>query len=274
MLFMFFLMFFFIHIYNNMNNKEKTKNNEIENIINEFIKKIYELDKSSKSLEDKLTYINVLLNNLIDFCIKKKIFYYVENKIGYNNIVNNFKVYLIKFIKNLVDPSGNIIGKYITKDNDNDNDNSSSNANWDNVSDINSIMFKNFKKLNESFEKNVSFGDSIQITNYDEGFDGFELNYKSKDFAEKNKNNYGEDDKPINYNLMNFGTTNTNTNTNTNNNNNNNDDNDDDIDNLPLYIKILINQNKFLVEFIEKIILMCKILSDNDIKYKKINPYD
>jgi hypothetical protein len=136
-------------------------------------------------------------------------------------------------------------------------------------------MFKNFKKLNESFEKNVSFGNSIQITNYDEGFDGFELNYKSKDFAEKNKNNYGEDDKPINYNLMNFGTTNTNTNTNTNNNNNNNDDNDDDdIDNLPLYIKILINQNKFLVEFIEKIILMCKILSDNDIKYKKINPYD
>jgi hypothetical protein len=227
--------------------KEKSNNSKLENIVNQFIKQILELDSSTKTLEDKLNSIDNLINNLIDFCIKKKIFYYVENKIGYNNIITNFKTHLIKFIKNLVDPSNSIISKYVTN-----NTNNNFNSNWDNVSDINSLMFKNFKKLNESFEKNVSFNQEIDtvnynITNYDECEDGFEINSKSN----------------INNNLMKFSEIIDEEN-----------NHEKEINNLSLYIKILVNQNKFLVEFIDKLIYMCKILSDNEVKYKKLNPYD
>ena len=57
------------------------KDNKIETIINNFIKQIYELDKSNKKLDEKVKSIDTLVENLIDYCIKKKIFYYVENKI-------------------------------------------------------------------------------------------------------------------------------------------------------------------------------------------------
>lgn len=230
--------------------------NKTENLVNEFVAKIFDLDKSKKSLEEKITAIDILIDNLIDFCIKKKIFYYVENKISYTNITQNFKIYLVKFIKKLIDPSGNMINKYIIN-NSNLELNVNSNNGWDNVSDINSLMFKNFKKLNESFEKNVSFNDeknilykdedNLQLTNYDDGFEGFEYNTKSSTVNKNLLYVVQEDDIK---------------------------DEPTDTKNLSLYIKILINQNKYLIEFVEKLTKMCNIISDPEIKYKKSNPFD
>jgi hypothetical protein len=197
----------------------------------------------------------------------------VENKISYTNITINFKSHLIKFIKKLIDPSDNIIKKYISPNvihDDNSIDTKKyNNSNWDNVSDINSLMFRNFKKLNESFDKNVSFQDNLQFTKYDDD----EYNVKSVN---------------INSNLLKIADNNNNDDNNDNNNNNydndnnyNNDNNDtsdienkNDVKNLSLYIKILVNQNKYLVEFIDKLTQMCKILSDPEIKYKKSSPFD
>jgi hypothetical protein len=241
-----------------MANKKNT-NKLVEKVINEYIKKICDNDLLNKTFDDKLKNITILTDNLIDYCIKKKIFYFIENKISYTSIVINFKSHLTNFIRNLVDPNNEIINKYII--NVEDDNMSMGKMGWDNVSDLNSIMFKNFKNLNETFEKNVSFETQIEITNYDDGFDGFKLNN--------------------NYNLY----TNNNNNINNDNINNNNDSNDNDcnliIDNknvnnkiLPIYIKLLINQNKYFVEFTDKLIYMCNILSEQDIKYKKINPYN
>lgn len=224
---------------------KKRTNKLVEKVINEYIKKICDNDILNKTFDDKLKNITILTDNLIDYCIKRKIFYFIENKINYTSIVINFKSHLTNFIRDLVDPNDEIINKYIINIEEDDNI-SMGKMGWDNVSDLNSIMFKNFKNLNETFEKNVSFETKIEITNYDDGFDGFKLN-----------NN-------INYNA----------------------DNNDTIDNLiidnknvnnkilPIYIKLLINQNKYLVEFIDKLISMCNILSEQDIKYKKINPYN
>lgn len=212
-------------------------NHKIEDITDNFIKQILELDNSKNNLENKLVFIDKLVDNLIDFCIKQKIFYYVENKISYNNIVNNFKSYLVNYIKNLIDPSNKIIDKYIDID---------SNSNWDNVSDINALMLKKFKNLNETFEKNVSFNDSNNIFNYNDNDDGFEFNYNSGTNLNKNLSNISDIK----------------------------DDTKDDTNKLSLYIKILINQNKHLIEFTSKLNEMCKVLSNQDIKYKKNNPYD
>ena len=245
-----------------MNKNEKTNGlNKIEDIVNQYVKKIYELDKSSKTLDDKIKQIDNLTDNLIDYCIKKKIFYYVENKISYNQIMLNFKNHLIGFIKNLVDPTNTIIDKYIinSKNQYGKNDDININSNWDNVSDINSLMLKNFKDLNESFDKNVSFDNNIQITNYDDFSEGFEFNYNSTQTKSKNSN-----DIPINFNLVKLAEYENKSDTN----------NEMSSGSLSLYIKILVNQNKYLVEFISKLISMCKILSDQECKYKKSNPYE
>jgi hypothetical protein len=215
---------------------KKNTSKTINKIINEYVKKICEFDNLNKTFDEKLKNIIILTDNLIDYCIKKKILYFIENKISYSSIVQNFKSYLTKFIKELVDPNDTILNKYVI--NTQDDNMSMGKMGWDNVSDINSIMFKNFKNLNETFEKNVSFDSTIQITNYDEGYSGFELNndiYKLNEIIIDDKN----------------------------------------IDNkiLPIYIKLLINQNKYLIEFTDKLISMCDILAENDIKYKKINPY-
>lgn len=252
------------------NIKKKNNTKTIDKIINEYIKKICEFDNLNKSFDEKLKNITILTDNLIDYCIKKKILYFIEHKISYTSLVQNFKSYLAKFIKNLVDPNDMIINKYVI--NTHDDNISMGKMGWDNVSDINSIMFNNFKNLNESFEKNVSFGSQIEITNYDECFQGFELNtninyntnndtnndiYKLNELANYNQNITDEniiDNDRIDDNIM----------------------DDKDINNkiLPIYIKLLINQNKYLVEFTHKLISMCNILSENDIKYKKINPYN
>lgn len=225
------------------------KDNKIETIINNFIKQIYELDKSNKKLDEKVKSIDTLVENLIDYCIKKKIFYYVENKISYSNIAKSFKIHLITYIKNLIDPTNTIIDKYIGGIENNEELNYK--TSWDNVSDVNSLMFKNFKQLNESFDKNVSFKEcEITQTNYDENNEGFEYNIKSSS---------------INTNLLN---------SNISTNFTNNNEMQTNLDNLGLYIKILINQNKYMVEFVDKLNVMCKILSDPDIKYKKVNPFE
>ena len=220
----------------------------IDKIINEYIKKICEIDRLNKTFDEKLKNITILTDNLIDYCIKKKILYYIENKISYTCIVQNFKSHLTNFIKDLVDPNDDIINKYVI--NTQDDNISMGKMGWDNVSDINSIMFNNFKNLNETFEKNVSFGSEINITNYDEGYDGFKLNV-ANDICKLNELTNDNE-------LMTF------------------DDKDIDIDNkiLPIYIKLLINQNKYMVEFTDKLIFMCNILSDSDVKYKKLNPYN
>lgn len=230
---------------------KKKSSKSIDMIVNEFINKICDLNIGTKTFDEKLNNISLLVDNLIDYCVKKKIFFFIENKIGYTNIVENFKLHLAKFIKNLVDPTNILISKYIISDAD---DNVSLNKmGWDNVSDINSVMFKNFKNLNETFEKNVSFGNDIQIvnyeeyniTNYDEANEGFELNRDICTIG--NSTTFGEIEE-IGDNI--------------------------NIRILPIYIKLLINQNKYLIEFTDKLISMCEILSNHDIKYKKLNPYD
>ncbi len=76
---------------------------KINILIDNFLKKILEVENSSSNLENKINSINELLDNLIDFCIKKKIYFYIENNIGYNKIVNSFKYHLIKYIQQLID---------------------------------------------------------------------------------------------------------------------------------------------------------------------------
>jgi len=235
-----------------MNYKKKT-NKLVEKVINEYIKKICDNDMLNKTFDDKLKNITLLTDNLIDYCIKKKIFYFIENKISYTSIVVNFKSHLTNFIRNLVDPNDEIINKYII--NVEDDNISMGKMGWDNVSDLNSIMFKNFKNLNETFEKNVSFESQIEsqieITNYDDGFDGFKLNNNNSNLY--NSNLYNDNDNADNLIIDNKNVNNK---------------------ILPVYIKLLINQNKYLVEFTDKLITMCNILSEPDIKYKKINPYN
>lgn len=239
----------------NIGENKITKNKPIGGIVNEYIKKICDNDlvNSNKSFDSKLKNIMSLTDNLIDYCIKKKIIYFIENKISYTSIVQNFKLHLTRFIKDLVDPNNEVINKYIIPTQFVDDDNISLNKmGWDNVSDLNSIMFKNFKNLNESFEKNVSFNSQLEITNYDDvdgNGDGFGLN----NVDGHNGHNENED-VDVDYLLINYPA------------------NINKI--LPIYIKLLINQNKYLVEFTDKLISMCNVLSNQDIKYKKSNPYN
>lgn len=207
-------------------------NNDIKILINNFVKKILELDNTHKNLEEKLKIIDDLTNNLIDYCIKKKIFYFIENKIGYNSIITNFKKFLTNYIQILIDPNNTIIKNYLENEN-----------NFNNVSDINSLMFQKFKNSNEFDSKNVSFRDNISLISYEDK-EGFEFNYKTKSINDNTQNN----DKSQDNNL--------------------------DIEKLSLYIKILINKNMYLIEFTEKLYEMCKIISSPEIKYKSKEPFN
>jgi DNA-dependent RNA polymerase auxiliary subunit epsilon len=201
----------------------------INTLIDNFIKKILIIDKEISTLENKIEKINELLDNLIDFCIKKKIYFYIEKKIGYTQIVNIFKKHLIDFIQKLIDPDNNIINKYISEQTDN----------FDNYSDINSLLFKKFKTndTSEQLSKNhVSFRDDISIIGFEET-EGFESNYT--DYV----NSFKQDASPI------------------------------DIDKLALYIKILLSQNKFLIEFVEKINNMALVISDPTTEFNIKKPF-
>lgn len=190
---------------------------KIFTLINNYVSKIFKVDRDNKTLDEKLISIDKLTDDLIDFCIKNNIVYIIEHKISYSSIIYNFKLHLVKFLKNLIDPTGKILNKYIVND--------EVDKNWDNISDVNTLLFKNFKNLNETFEKNVTFTDNNCST----------IHYSTQ---------INESTKL------------------------------DALNNLSLYIKLLFNQQKFIVEFIDKITVMCTILTNNDGKYKKINPYD
>jgi len=220
----------------------------ITSLVDNFIKRILNLENNKSSLEEKVIDINNLLDNLIDYCIKKKIYYYIENKIGYTKIVNNFKSHLITYILNLLNNNSNIISKYI-------NDN----IELDNYSDINSLLFNKFKN---NINNHVSFRDNISLIenkdnsdtlfNYDDnrGDNYFEFNY------ENTQNNLQED--KIN-----------------NKQNDNIDINElNDKTKLGLYIKILLSQNKYLIEFTDKLIEMCNITMNDNIEYNVNNPYE
>ena len=52
----------------------------INNLIDNFIKKI--LEDECENLEEKILFINKLLDNLIDYCIKKKYFTILKIKLN------------------------------------------------------------------------------------------------------------------------------------------------------------------------------------------------
>jgi hypothetical protein len=200
-----------------------------------------EIEKEKSTLEDKVSNIDNLLDNLIDYCIKKKIYYYIEKNIGYSDIINSFKLNLCIFLQKLIDPSNNIINKYI--------ENLEKNENFDNYSDINSLLFRKFKSGStnsiikndtKTSGKNVSFREDISLIAYDDS-DGFVYNLKKSESSESEKSEENS--------------------------------NELDPDRLALYIKILLSQNKNIIEFIEKIRSMCKIISDPEINYNKKNPF-
>jgi hypothetical protein len=179
----------------------------ITNLIDNFIKKI--LEDECENLEEKLLIINRLLDNLIDYCIKKKIFYYIENKIKYNDIVNYFKNNLFDFLKLKTDPEGNLLKQYCENDINN----------FDNFSDINSLLFTKFKN---SSKKNVLFSNNITIMNDDITFNNnIDPKYILKSENEINRN-------------------------------------------LSIYIKFILSQNKYIVEFIEYLTILCEDISNNE----------
>ena len=146
---------------------------------------------------------------------KKKIFYYIENKIKYNDIVNYFKNNLCDFLKLKTDPEGNLFKQYCENDFNN----------LDNFSDINSLLFTKFKSTSK---KNVIFSDNVTFMNDEICFDNnIDSRYILKSDNEINKN-------------------------------------------LPIYIKFILSQNKYIVEFIEYLTNLCDDISNNE-KILEIN---
>jgi len=191
--------------------------NKINLLVDNFIKKILDIDNNNHSLDDKINIINNLLDNLIDFCIKKNIFYYINNKITYSNITKNFKIHLFDYIHDLIDKDNNLINKYFKDINKNE---------FDNVSDINSIIFNKFKNN----KNKVQFNDNNSILSLNDYNHNIEFNNVDND-------NFFDEIK------------------------------------LSIYIKMLINQNKYLIDFTSKIINMCKTIYDSEQNYNPENPF-
>lgn len=274
-------------------------------LIDNFIKKILEIENDSVNLEEKINSINKLLDNLIDFCIKNKIYYYIQNNIGYNQIVNTFKFHLNKFIRKLIDPTDKLVTEYIEKINEN----------LDSYSDINSLLFRKFKahetlEIKESIIKpkeiqeetketkeKVKFNDEIDIIGYDYGYDyGNEMKFNYNTIDSDNESlsklfpkTYTNVKTSINSEkklsqILNSDESEENNNSNELEDNNNSNKSEDifDPDNtldyeennkLSLYIKIMLSQDKHMLEFIEKLNAMCKIISDPEIEYNHTDPY-
>lgn len=264
-------------------------------LIDNFIKKILEIENDSVNLEEKINLINKLLDNLIDFCIKNKIYYYIQNNIGYNQIVNIFKFHLIKFIRKLIDPTDKLVTEYIEKINEN----------LDSYSDINSLLFRKFKsqenlEIKESIKpietqekakelkEKVKFNDEIDIIGYDYGYDyGNEMkfNYNTIDSDNESlsklfpktysnvKTNMNSEKKLSQ--ILNSDESEEQNNSNESENKFNPDNTLDYEENnkLSLYIKIMLSQDKHMLEFIEKLNFMCKIISDPEIEYNHTDPY-
>ena len=231
------------------------KHISIEKIVNKSIKQFYIFDKKTQTFDEIITQFDLIIDNLIDYCIKKKIIYFIENKINYSNITLNFKTHLINFLAKMVDPSGIIISKYID------------NKYIDKCSDLNSLIFLNFK--NKSFEKTVSFKSEQELSELSEQELPEQELYEEKIYTMKNYNKYNNG----------FDFNNSNKNNSKSNNINQNllniaNEINIDISNLSIYIKLLIDQKKYLIEFTNELVRMCKILSDSNIKYLKSSPYD
>ncbi len=170
-----------------MNSEKK-----ICDVVELFVKKILYIDKEHETLNKKLIEIDKLIDNLLDYCIKKKIYYYIENKISYTDINEHFKNHLENFLQQLIDPSNTLIQNYIDE------------SECDNYSNVSSMLLNKFKSNTND--------NSIFITN-------------------KNINKLG------------------------------------------IYIKILSSQKKNIIEFTDKILYMCNILTNDDINYNVENPY-
>ena len=180
---------------------------KINNLIDNFIKKILQLESQDTNLQEKLDSINMLLNNLLDYCIKHKIHFYIQNKIKYNKITNIFKTHLFNYISDLIE-SKNDINKYL------------SHNNLDNYSDINSLLFNNYKKSSDDM--------SLLSCNNDKYI---EFNYATED----NHSNHTK---------------------------------------LALYIKILLSQDKNIIEFIDKLNNMCMLISDESLYFDITKPFE
>ena len=208
-------------------------------LIDNFFNKILTLNNQNSNLQDKLTSIDDLINNLIDHCIKKNIIFFIQNKINYTTIYNSFKLNLINFIKNIIDPDNNFISNYI-------NDFYNNSDNFDNFSDINSLFLQKFKNNNTTDDQNDFYNKSYKVT--------------FRDNVSFIYDNNMDDDVGFKFNYIN-------------NNNNLIDYNQENKYELALYIKILIAENKSFVEFNNKLISMCEILYNADCKFNIENPF-
>jgi len=127
--------------------------NKLKILIENFIEKILLIYKSTKNLDEKMNGINDLLNSIIDYCIKKNIYFFINNNIKYTTICISFREYIIKFIKSIIN-NKNIID-CIENNNDNNDD-------YDNFSSINSLLLNKYKKQ-ENINNKVSFRDNISL---------------------------------------------------------------------------------------------------------------
>ena len=176
----------------------------LNKVIDNFIKKILFLEqKNDITISTQIKEINVLLSNLIDYCIKQKVSYYIDNEIGYNKINDLFRKSLYKYLKNIVDPDDNI--------------------------DTTNLEYKSLKneiENNKNSGTKVSFNNEVNIIKYDEFDNEF-----------KNEFNVYDNIK-------------------------NSDDDEVNNKNLAIYIKIFISKDENVLEFIEKITEMCKIICE------------
>ncbi len=349
----------------NLNNfdKKSIKNTKLlSNIVDNFLKKLIEIQDLDSNLQIKINKINKLVDYLIDYCIKKKIYFYIENDIGYNKIITKFKSHLIIFIQNLIDPNGSILCNYLNSDTNQDSDSNLKfnidpndfDKNFDNYSDVNSLLFKKFKSKSESEKtnvdeknifakpnKSVSFREDVSMISCPDS-DNFQFHYDNwsnnsfgfntiNSFTMNNTNSINTNTSSIvksvgsklnkiinnefvldsnnNISINNTSINNTSINNTSINNTSinkfdleyfknlglekdessdlkkisNNSDNLGDLDDptnpnniqiekLSIYIKILLSQNKNLIEFTEKINSMCKIISDPNINLNLDHP--
>jgi len=182
-------------------------------LIDSFIEKIVLVSKSSDNLEEKTNSINELLINIIDYCIKKNIYFFIKNKIKYTTINNIFKNNLINYIKDIINDDNSDIIKYIDTTED-----------LNNFSDINSLLLNEYKKEENT---KVSFRDNISLvtdnTNYDKN------NSDNSDNSNNSDNSYNKKKYSVKHVKLSDTVSNNNQN------------------NLSLHIILLVSQNNSLI---------------------------
>jgi hypothetical protein len=214
--------------------------NKTKILIDNFIEKIVSINNSTKNLEEKISIVNDLLNNIIDYCIKKNIYFFINNDIKYNTICELFKEYLIIFIKNFFDNNNNKnILEYIENNVEN----------YDNYSSINSLILHEYKKEQFENKKNnkVSFRDNISLVTSNNNED----NSDNSNNSENNniKYNVTHIKMPDNLSTLSLNTK------------------------LGLYIMMLLDQNMIFEnsKFLDKLMNLCEELQNFDNKNDFIN---